>query len=160
MVANGRFRGVRPSAWGAEMNAPFQKVESIESKKVWTSPKVANAFLEWLRPGGPWVLTAIVPDGSITTETVDDAAGVEAFITRHNSRAGIYYTPNRCRRRMTSKPRKTDIDQIEFAWCDADPRADETPSQAKQRYQAALEKAGLQAAMVDSGNGLQAIFKL
>jgi hypothetical protein len=58
------------------------------------------------------------------------------------------------------KPRKTDIDQIEFAWCDADPRADETPSQAKQRYQAALEKAGLQAAMVDSGNGLQAIFKL
>jgi hypothetical protein len=136
------------------MNAPFKKVESIESKKVWTSLKVANAFLEWLRPGGPWVLVAIVPEGRITTKTLDNADDVAAFITEHNTTAGIYYTPNHCRGRMNKKPSKTDIDRIDFAWCDGDPRDDETPDLD------ALTKAGLQGVLVDSGNGLQIIFKL
>ena len=30
-------------------------------------------FLEWLRTGGPWVLTAIVPDGKPETVTVRNA---------------------------------------------------------------------------------------
>ena len=131
-----------------------------DSKKVWNSPKVAISFLEWLRPGGPWVLTAILPDGPTITETVDDADGITGFIEKHNDTKNIYYTPNRCRARMTSKPSKADIDRLDFAWIDGDPGEGETPDQAKQRYQAAIEKVGLRGCTVDSGNGLQIIFPL
>jgi len=137
-----------------------QAAQTTESKPIWTSPKVSNAFLEWSRPGGPWVLTAILPDGPTITETLYNADEVTAFILKHNVTRNIYYTPNRCRGRITSKPSKTDIERLEFVWCDGDPRDDETPDKAKERYQEALTKAGLQGVLVDSGNGLQILFKL
>jgi len=36
-------------------------------------------FLEQLRPGGPWVLTAITPDGPTKTITARTAAEVDAL---------------------------------------------------------------------------------
>jgi hypothetical protein len=37
-------------------------------------------FLEQLRPGGPWVLSAIVPDGPIDTITALARSDVRAFV--------------------------------------------------------------------------------
>ena len=71
----------------------------------------AIAFLEILRPKGPWALTAIVPDGVTTTKTFEasDEAGAAAFIAEHN-KAGqnLYYTLNSCGRPI-SKPSKADM---------------------------------------------------
>ena len=45
-------------------------------------PEAAIAFLELLRPGGPWVLTAITPDGPTTTETFFKADAAATWIER------------------------------------------------------------------------------
>src|SRR5215510_16607977 len=47
---------------------------------------VAGEFLEKLRPSGPWMLTAIVPDGAITTITARTAAEVDAFVSKTTAR--------------------------------------------------------------------------
>jgi hypothetical protein len=43
-------------------------------------------FLKQLRPGGPWVLTAIVPDGPTETITARDAKAVDAFVGKHDGK--------------------------------------------------------------------------
>jgi hypothetical protein len=50
------------------------------------------AFLEKLRPGGPWVLTAIVPDGAPTTTTTNNPSEARDFIRAHNGRSNLYYS--------------------------------------------------------------------
>jgi hypothetical protein len=56
----------------------------------------ALAFLKALRREGPWVLTAIVPDGPTTTRTfdADDERGVRKFIETNNQTKNIYFTGN------------------------------------------------------------------
>jgi hypothetical protein len=50
------------------------------------SQSVAVTFLEKLRPGGPWMLIAIVPDGRPTAVTAHTADQIEAFIREHNGK--------------------------------------------------------------------------
>jgi hypothetical protein len=54
----------------------------------------AVEFLEQLHPGGPWVLTAIIPDGATETITAQDAKAIDAFVTRHNGKRNLYYSVN------------------------------------------------------------------
>ena len=73
-------------------------------------PDATLAFLRVLRPSGPWVLTAIVPDGATTTETFEatDEAGVRKFIEMHNATKNIYFTGNLVRPgQARSRPRPT-----------------------------------------------------
>jgi hypothetical protein len=56
-------------------------------------------FLQQLRPGGPWVLTAILPDiipnePPIITITARTVAEVDAFVNKHNGRRNLYYSVN------------------------------------------------------------------
>ena len=79
------------------------------------------AFLEKLRPGGPWVLTAIVPDGATTTITARTPDEVEAFVRKHDGKRNLYYSVNPTRTAMCKKAAKTDIAAIEYALADLDP---------------------------------------
>ena len=55
---------------------------------------VAVDFLEKLRPGGPWTLTAIVPDGETTTITAGTASEVRAFVQKYaRARYSIRHVP-------------------------------------------------------------------
>ena len=122
-------------------------------------------FLEKLRPGGPWVLTAIVPDGAPITTTAHTASQVEAFVHEYNGKRNLYYSVNPTRTAMNKKAAKTDIAAIEFIPIDLDPRDDETPEQAKARYLKAIEQfaeeTGIKpTAMIDSGNGLNGLARL
>ncbi len=119
-------------------------------------------FLQRLRPGGPWVLTAIVPDGGTTTITAHDERAVDDFITKYNGQRNIYYSVNPTRGPMGSKAKKTDIAAIEFIHADCDPKDDETPEDAKARYLAALNESGLPEPtfIIDSGNGAQFLWRL
>ena len=121
----------------------------------------AIEFLEMLRPGGPWILSAIVPDGPIKTITAKTADNVRAFVSKYNGVRNLYYSVNPTRKAMTSKAAKTDIVAIEYLPADLDPKAGETPEAAKTRFLAALDELKPEpTAIIDSGNGIQVLLKL
>ena len=132
------------------------------------SQPIAVTFLEKLRPGGPGVLTAIVPDspGPPDTVTVYTADQVETFIRDHNGKAGLYYSVNPTRTPLSKKAKKTDIAAIEYALADLDPADGETPEAAKARYLAQLNDSFLSTFEprptmgLDSGNGIQCLWRL
>jgi len=121
----------------------------------------ATDFLEKLRPGGPWVLTAIDPtSGKIETITALDTTEARDFIRIYDGKRNLHYSVNPTRTAMTRKAAKTDIAAIEYLLVDLDPRDDESPEAAKQRYLAAIEAhAPEPTALVDSGNGIQGLWK-
>ena len=89
----------------------------------------AISFLEQLRPGGPWVLTAILPDKPddqniprTITQTIHSATEVETFLTKHNSIRNLYYSVNPTRGSMSKKAAKVDIAAIEYLPADLDPK--------------------------------------
>ena len=91
------------------------------------STDVAVDFLRKLRPGGPWVLTAIVPDGPTITITARTADEIDAFIRKYDGKRNLYYSVNPTRAAVSKKAKKKDIAAIEFLLADLDPRDDETP---------------------------------
>jgi P4 family phage/plasmid primase-like protien len=127
-----------------------------------TNPKEAVGFLQWHRPGGPHALTAIKPDGPVVTDTARTDAAVDNFVERFNHDRNIYYSVNPTSKAMTSKAAKTDIAAIEFGLADCDPEPGETSAAAKERYQLAIKTQGLPhpSAIIDSGNGLQLLWRL
>ena len=121
----------------------------------------AVEFLALLRPGGPWVLTAIVPDGKIETITAKTDDDVRTFVSKYDGIRNLYYSVNPTRKAMTSKAAKTDIAAIEYLLADLDPKQDETPEAAKARYLALLDELKPEpTAIIDSGNGIQVLLKL
>jgi len=122
----------------------------------------AERFLQKLRPGGPWVLTAIVPDGDTVTITAHDREEIAAFIREHDGKRNIYYAVNPLRREMSKKAAKTDAAAIEFALADLDPNEGESPDAAKARYLTQLNGGSFKprpTTAVDSGNGLQCLWR-
>jgi hypothetical protein len=125
------------------------------------------SFLEQLRPKGPWILTAIIPDiipGEPPTITITarTAAEVDAFVSEHNDKRNIYYSVNPTRTAMSKKATKADIAAVEYLLGDLDPLDDETSDAAKARYLNQLNGSfePTPSAVVDSGNGIQCLWKL
>jgi predicted P-loop ATPase len=118
-------------------------------------------FLKKLRPAGPWVLTAIIPDGVTETFTTDDTDKVCAFIRKNDGTKNLYYSVNPTRKAMTNKAAKTDIAAIEFLLADLDPKEGEASETAKSRYIEALKIHEPEpTALIDSGNGVQVLWRL
>lgn len=107
--------------------------------KITPADSVAADFLRRLRPGGPWLLTAIHPDqpGPITI-TAHDEAEIRAFVCEHHGRRNLYFSVNPTKRDMAKKASKADIAKVEFLHADLDPRNDETPI----RYSAFIDPSG------------------
>ena len=62
-----------------------------------TDTNATIAFLKALRPKGPWVITAVIPDGVTTTKSFEssDEANAAAFIKDQNQAGkNLYYTLN------------------------------------------------------------------
>ena len=132
-----------------------------------TDPKAdttsAIRFLKALRPAGPWVLTAIIPDGPTTTQSFEasDEAGAIRFIksTNHTGQ-NVYFTGNSCGR-PGRKPKKADMTGAIMLHADSDPRDGETIEAAKKRILAAyVAHDPPPSLIVDSGNGLQGLWLL
>lgn len=128
-------------------------------------------FLEWLRPGGPWVLTAINPQEKMKPESVSVGPGeVEPFVRRYDGRFNIYVQVNPTRGVLKRKQSKADIDSMEFFHVDIDPREPEDRDAEPEVLLAWLEAeqarilARLEAAkpsgIVFSGGGYQAFWRL
>ena len=115
-----------------------------------------------MRREGPWVLTAIVPDGATITRTFEasDEIGVRKFIETNNATKNIYFTGNPCGRPI-KKPTKAGMTGAIFLHTDDDPRQNETPVAAKVRILAGYDAHDPPPSVViDSGNGLQGIWLL
>jgi hypothetical protein len=126
-----------------------------------TAERLAVEFLEQLRPKGPWVLTAILPDGPIETTTAHSASEVVAFVIKCNGIRNLYYSVNPTRGAVVKKAAKTDIAAIEYLLADLDPKAGENSVEAKARYLKLLETfESKPTAIVDSGNGIQCLWRL
>ncbi|MGJ5088501.1 DNA-primase RepB domain-containing protein [Bradyrhizobium sp. HKCCYLRH1065] len=121
-------------------------------------------FLNHLQPGGPWVITAIVPDGKATTRTfaAKQQTEMQAFIERENTRKkNVYYSLGWTRGALSKKARKSDIASVAYLHVDADPNADEAPEQFKARITPQFISFGQQPTFViDSGNGVQLLWRL
>lgn len=127
--------------------------------------KAALEFLEWLRQGGPWVLTAIPPgDGPIITETfAGDEARRNAFnwIAAHNGKQNLYFMVNPARGLLRSKAKKEDVEAMAFLHVDVDPAKGEAMTLARPRIKAALEAfVPAPSAIIDSGGGYQGFWRL
>lgn len=121
----------------------------------------AVRFLKWLRPGGPWLLTAIIPDGTTRTRTITRAAALRSFLAEHDGERNIYYSLNPSKEALHKKATKDDIAAAEFTHADVDPKGDETPEQCKKRALKMIKNFGMKpSAVIDSGNGLQLIWRL
>ena len=122
----------------------------------------AVIFLKQLRKDGPWMLLAIAPEGGvIEAKTVKTPDEIRGFVAMHNGNKNLYYSLNPTRKIQHKKAAKTDIARIEYVPTDLDPKDDEPPEDAKQRYLTAIAKFEKKpTAVIDSGNGLNVIFKL
>ena len=105
----------------------------VDSVNNVTTCAEALESLEQLRPGGPWVLSAIVPDGKITTITARNTDEARQFIRDRDGKENLYFSANPTRRAMSKKAAKADIAAIEYLFGDLDPKDKETPKNAKVR---------------------------
>ncbi len=162
-LARGNGRGRRIDPFSDLTPAELKNKTAVAYPGLAAEPageEVAVDFLEKLRPSGPWTLTAIVPNGKPTTITARTASEVREFVRAHNGKRNLHYAVNPLRTAMRSKAAKTDVAAIEFVFGDFDPNDDETPEQAKERYLAALKNEPEPSALIDSGNGLQGLWRV
>jgi hypothetical protein len=145
---------------------PRIHVQTCEGVHGVSGSNVAD-FLIQLRPSRRWVLTAIAPDEpddgkpKTYTESMQDEDAVTAFVGTFDGKRNLYYSVNPTRGRMRTKASKKDIAAIEYMLADLDPRDDETTEAAKARYLAALEMhKPAPTVIIDSGNGINVLFKL
>jgi predicted P-loop ATPase len=146
------------------MEANWEQLKQLINTSVsqsYSKARTAVTFLENLRPGGPWVLTAIIPDGLTETITARTGAEVHRFLLNNEGRKNLYFSVNPTRAKLTTKASKLDIAAIEYSFVDLDPKPDETSDAAKARYLAGLEAfKPAPTLIIDSGNGIQALWRL
>tara|TARA_R110002124_G_scaffold11974_5_gene56825 strand:- start:5082 stop:7688 length:2607 start_codon:yes stop_codon:yes gene_type:complete len=120
-------------------------------------------FLGHWCPGGPWVLTSIVPDGRTTTATFrgtnTGVAAMRDWIDRRQARENIYFTVNTVYGEVESKPNKGAIAAIHAAHVDLDPRPGEPLDAERERAERLLRSYDPAPTVVlDSGGGFQAFW--
>ena len=122
----------------------------------------AVAFLDQWCPGGPWVLTSIVPDGGRTTTATfvaPNLADMRRWIDARQGKQNIYSTVNVVFGDVELKPNKGAIAAIRALHVDVDPRVGEEPAAERARALKVLrEYEPAPTVIVDSGGGMQAFW--
>lgn len=127
------------------------------------STKDAIDFLRRWSPEGPWVLTAIVPDGRTDTATFTPASWAKCveWIESHQGKRNLYFHVNPVRRAMDVKASKEDMARLAWLHVDMDPRAGEDFEEERARALKMLQGyTPRPTVIVDSGGGFQGFWKL
>ena len=148
-------------------------VKSDATDPRWSDPEAAVAFLQQLRPVGPWVLSASYPTkdvsrvagdvGPMPTRSFRDPAQARAWIAARSGRANLYFTLNRTGE-VSKKPSKADIIDVEYLHVDIDNDEHGSLAGDEGRKSAILLKLkqfaepGPPSFIIDSGGGLQALW--
>ena len=129
-------------------------------------PQMAVDFLERLRPGGPWVLTAIpVERGNTKTRTFDSAKEMTRWIEDESVDRNIYFHINPTVGPMRKKAACADIKELAFLHVDVDPRVREDPESERVRIRRLLTEdlpPGIPRPnfIIDSGGGYWGLWRL
>jgi len=125
--------------------------------------KDSLAFLKRYCPEGPWVLTAIIPDGKTETVTFPPDRWVDAarWIELHQGKKNLYFHVNPVRRALTVKASKEDIARLAWLHVDIDPRVGEDFDEERARALKLLQSYERKpTVIIDSGGGFQAFWRL
>lgn len=119
-------------------------------------------FLEWLRPGGPWVLTAIPAEGGrTTTVTLSDPGDTRAWLAERSGKLNLYFAVNPLRANTDKKAKKEDVAELAFLHVDVDPRKGEDLAQEQRRALKVLQDfRPAPSAIIFSGGGYQGFWRL
>lgn len=124
----------------------------------------AVQFLQAWAEKGPWVLTAIIPDGGRTTTATFEAgqqAAMRDWIEERQGRQNIYFTVNPVTRPVSSKPKKTEIRGMHAIHVDVDPRpGEELESERTRALKLLREFEPTPTVIIDSGGGFQGFWLL
>jgi P4 family phage/plasmid primase-like protien len=124
----------------------------------------AVAFLERWLPGGPWVLTAINPDGGgleADTFWADDDARLRDWIEARQGVKNVYFMVNRTFRAMRTKASKADVSKTRAYHVDVDPRVGEDAEAERERaFRLLRAYEPPPTVIVDSGGGAQGFWLL
>jgi len=123
-------------------------------------------FLQKFRPGGPWTLTFIVPDGRVTTTTFfeDRIDQMETAISQRSGHENIYFQVNSSGdKNLTKKAKKEDIVEAEWLHVDVDPQTTDpnlVPAERANILKTLKEANPTPTLIIDSGGGYQAFWHL
>ena len=122
-------------------------------------------FLEWLRPGGPWVLSAIEVDRKgIRTNTLKTAPELLKWLEKWGATRNIYYSVNPLMREVAKKAEREDIAALALLHVDIDPRAGEELGAERDRALSLLNSppgdVPKPSCVIFSGGGFNALWKL
>ena len=157
-------RGERAGAEGDLLNSDSlpDPATATDQKDLSGKTDDAVAFLESWHPGGPWVLTSIVPDGGKTNTATFAAASLahlRQWIDARQGRQNIYFTVNAVFGEVEVKPNKGAIAAIRALHVDVDPRVGEVPEKERARaLRMLLAYDPAPTVIVDSGGGMQAFW--
>lgn len=143
----------------------------------WANTIGSVHFLEELRPGGPWTVSAIYPEGtagphadgdegsSIVTATLSDSRKLRTWIAKRNGKANLHFQANRTKV-ITSKASKADITAAEYVHVEIDEDlegnslADPARKAAAVKRLRAIKQPGTPTFIIDSGGGVQALWRI
>ena len=157
-------RGERARAEGDLLNTPSlsDPATTTDQKDLSGKTDDAVAFLECWQPGGPWVLTAIVPDsGKIATATfsASNLGQMHDWIEARQRKQNVYFSVNAVFGDVEVKPNKGAISAIRALHVDVDPRVGEDPDDERARaLRMLLAYDPIPTVIVDSGGGMQAFW--
>jgi len=123
-------------------------------------------FLKAFHPAGPWVLTAITPDGKkIETKTFGpkSVASAEKWIGKHNGERNLYFSVNLPNRKLDKKASRAEIHSVQWLHVDIDARAgEELPDELERIRMLLTERCPTlpPTVIVFSGGGYQAFWRL
>jgi hypothetical protein len=125
--------------------------------------KAAISFLQRWCPEGPWVLTAIIPDGKTETISFSPQFWQRAaeWIEGHQQKNNLYFHVNPVRRTLDTKAAKEDIARVAWFHVDIDPRVGEDFDEERMRILRLLRDAKPKpSVIIDSGGGYQGFWRL
>jgi hypothetical protein len=118
--------------------------------------RMAINFLGHWTPGGPWMLSAIEPDGPIQTRTFHDLEAAQAWIEGWQGKRNLYFSVNAAKSELTKKATKADIAALNALHVDLDAPDGTDLERAKANFLARLKAYRLPPSVIlDSGGGLQ-----
>jgi hypothetical protein len=119
-------------------------------------------FLARFNPDGPWCLSAIVPDGKITTTTftADQTELMREWIEMRRGRENIYFLVNGTNKNLTKKAKKTDISEVRWLHVDVDPTSEFFDAEREKILRRLREHVPPPTVILDSGGGYQAFWRL
>lgn len=144
---------------------PGGEGRSIEDGALEAKLEEAVAHLARVRPVGLVALTAIPPDGGPTKTKAfgpdDEGAARQWLEDRTREGMNLYWTVNPTRERITSKAKKTDIENLDWIHVDIDPVDGADPAEARAAALTLLGDYKLRPTLtLDSGGGIQAFFRI